>query len=100
MWFLHYNKFGYVADKRGVTLMQKMTNISDDAIVKWLKLSLIKNGLGPARIVKLLNIFSDLDAIFNATHNELLQTGIMTEKMLENFYKLKVASDKNFYELI
>lgn len=75
-------------------------DINNEQIVKWLKLTFVKNGLGPIRIQKLLNLFGNIDKIYDVSSSELLATGIMNKKMIDSFEKLKNASDSNLYKLI
>lgn len=70
-----------------------------EELVKWFKLTQV-NGVGPQRIKKLLNFFGDINAIFDAKESELLQARLFNEKILEDFNKLKVASDENFLKVI
>lgn len=73
---------------------------NNEQLVEWLKLTFVKNGLGPIRIQKLLNLFGNVDKIYDVSSSELLATGIMNKKMIDNFEKLKNASDSNLYKLI
>ena len=76
-------------------------DLSIEDLIMWFKLTLIKNGLGPARIIKLLSYYSsNLEEIFNLNTYELLQTRLMTKEMIDSFEKLKNSSDDNFYNLI
>ncbi|MCL5433354.1 MAG: DNA-protecting protein DprA [Candidatus Marsarchaeota archaeon] len=76
-------------------------NLSVENLIMWFKLTLIRNGFGPARIIKLLNYyFNDLEKIFNLSNSDLFQSGLMTKDMISNFEKLKNANNDNFYQLI
>lgn len=74
--------------------------LSDEELVKWLKLTVVKSGLGPVRIQKLFTTFKNLSGIYNATRAELLDSRIVNEKIVDSFEKLKSANDSNFYQLI
>ncbi|MEM0143711.1 MAG: DNA-processing protein DprA [Candidatus Parvarchaeum sp.] len=75
-------------------------SLSAEILINWFKLTLVKNGLGPVKIMKLLNYFNDIKTIFNASTSDLLQSQLVTTKMVDNLSKLKNASNENFYELI
>lgn len=68
-------------------------------LVKWFKLGLV-TGLGPQKIRKLLFDFDSLDKIYSISDLQLLQTGVFNQKMLDEFNKLKQASDDNFIKII
>lgn len=75
-------------------------NLDESNLVKWFKLTQVKNGLGPAKIKKLLEIYSDLDNLFSVTDSELEKNSFITSKILQNFKKLKDASNENFYKVL
>jgi len=77
-----------------------MQNFSDDNLVKWLKLTQVKNGLGPARIKKILENFGGLDSLFNADNLELKSNSYFTTKILDNFKKIKEANEEPLYKII
>jgi len=68
-------------------------------LVKWFKIGLV-TGLGPQKIRKLLFDFDSLDKIYSAPNLQLLQTGVFNQNMLNEFNKLKQASDENFIKII
>ncbi len=68
-------------------------------LVKWLKLTKVPR-LGPSKILKLFSIVSDIDQVYSLKDDELLRTRIFNETMLNEFSKLKGASDENFLKVI
>jgi len=77
------------------------TNFSTDTLVKWIKLTTVKSGLGPAKIQKLLTSFNNnLDTVFDATKTELLSLPFLNENIVDKFEKLKNADDTSFHNLI
>ncbi len=81
----------------GVEIM--CNSLEVNRLVKWFKIGRV-TGLGPQKIQKLLTYFGNLNSIFSATNSELLQTRIFNEKMLDEFNKLKEASENNFIKNI
>jgi len=78
--------------------MQK-NHFNKQEMAKWMKLTLVK-GVGPKRLQQLFSHFDSIDAIFSAKAEDLLRTGVMTQDMVENFEKLKAASDEKFESTI
>jgi DNA processing protein len=75
------------------------TKFTENELVKWFKLTQVP-GLGPAKATKLFSYFKNINAIFEAKTTELLQTRVFNEKMIDDFNKLKAASDENFINVI
>lgn len=75
------------------------TKFTEKELVKWFKLSQV-SGLGPAKATKLFSYFKDINTIFEAKTTDLLQTRIFSEKMIDDFNKIKAASDENFIKVI
>ena len=74
-------------------------SLNDIELVKWMKLGRIK-GLGPRKIQALVDYFGNLEKIFNASNDELLDTRVFKERMIPEWEKLKGASDQNFLKAI
>lgn len=72
-----------------------VSELAKEDLIKWFKLSQV-TGLGPQKIRKLLSYFNNIAAIFNLSDSELLQTRIFNETMIQEFNRLKNASDENF----
>ena len=73
---------------------------SDEArLVKWMKLGRVR-GLGPKKILQLVEIFGSLEAIFDAAPNELTASLVFKEHMLADWRQLKEASDENFIRVV
>lgn len=70
-----------------------------DDLVRWLKLCNVK-GLGPRKILRLFELFGDINSIFEASDNELLRTRIFNELRLQYWKRLKEASSENFEKVI
>lgn len=75
------------------------TKYKKDELIKWFKLSQVP-GLGPQKIKKLLSYFKNIGAIFEAKDLDLLQTRVFNNEMINEFSKLKSASDENFANIV
>jgi len=73
--------------------------MGDEMLVNWFKLTQVR-GLGPGKLQKLINIFHDTNAIFQASDSDLKRTRLFTDEMLHEWNKLKGASNENFYNAI
>ncbi len=76
-----------------------MKNYDEQYLVNWLKLSLVK-GLGPSRITRLFEHFNSFEEILDASSEKLFSTRIFNEKMIEEWNKLKSASEDNFHKVV
>ena len=76
-----------------------MTDFSDLQLTKLMKLSNV-TGLGPVRMLYMLDKFENIDAIFEASSNDLLRTKGFTENMLKEFERLKNSSDERYLKTI
>lgn len=72
---------------------------NETQLVKWMKLGRVK-GLGPRKIQQLITAFGNIESIFEASSDELLNTRVFKEHMLSEWNKLKMASDENFLRAI
>jgi len=70
-----------------------------EQLIKWFKLCNVK-GLGPRKISKLFDYFQNIDAVWDATSDEVLRTRIFSEKMIYEWNKLKDASPESFENII
>lgn len=77
----------------------KTSPLKTSQLVKWMKLTQVK-GLGPAKMQKLLSHFDSFEDIFEVSKNELANSGLFNEKIINEFIKLKNASEDNFYRAI
>lgn len=75
-------------------------SLDNDSLVKWLKLTQVKNGLGPARLKKLLEFYGGLNKVFSVADTELENNYLITPKIFSNLKKLINASNEEFYKLI
>ena len=73
--------------------------LNETQLVKWMKLGMVK-GLGPKKIQQLVEILGSLENVFDAHPSELLSTRVFKENMLQEWKKLKEASDENFLKSI
>ena len=73
--------------------------LEDMQLVKWIKLGIVK-GLGPKKILQLVEFFGDIDGIFDAPTHELLSTIVFKEKMLPEWRQLKEASNEKYLKAI
>ena len=72
---------------------------SEKELVRWFKLHEV-NGLGPKKILKLFDLYKDINTVWDASTDELLRTGIFKENMIESWIQLKNASDENFEKIV
>jgi len=73
--------------------------MNEEEFVNWLKICNV-NGLGPKKILNLYNLFKDINAVIDASPNELKRSRIFNEKMINDWEKLKKASPENFFQII
>ena len=79
----------------------KMDNeFSDKELVDWIKLTMVKSGLGPSRIQMLIRYFGSPNGIFEASKSDLLTIKGINEKIVDGIERLKKARDDEFYNLI
>lgn len=76
-----------------------MAGLTEDQMVKWLKLTTIK-GLGPRKLIKLFSIAESIDAVYNAADEALLRTKVFTMNQLQEWNRLKSVSDENFMKVV
>lgn len=81
--------------------MLGVSKMVDDKLelVQWFKLGMIK-GLGPIKLQRLVEIFGNVENVFNAPHQKLLGTRIVKERMLPELEKFKKASNVNYVKAI
>ncbi|MFH0859759.1 MAG: DNA-processing protein DprA [Candidatus Altiarchaeota archaeon] len=70
-----------------------------DEIINWFKLVDVK-GLGPKKIIKLLNIFSDINELFLASQDDLLKTKILKPDMVTEWIQLKDSPPEKYEKII
>ncbi len=76
-----------------------MTRFSDGQLTKIMKLTNIK-GVGPVRILHLLETFGDIDNVFEASHSDIIRVRGFTEEMVKEFERLRTSSDENYLKAI
>ncbi|MDO8633998.1 MAG: DNA-processing protein DprA [archaeon] len=76
-----------------------MTELTDSQLVKLMKLNNV-HGLGPSRILYLVQRFETIDGVFNAANLDLEKTKGITNLMVKEIEKLKSASDENYLKTI
>ncbi|MFA5929686.1 MAG: DNA-processing protein DprA [Candidatus Micrarchaeia archaeon] len=65
-----------------------------EKLSKWIRLCDVK-GIGPSRILKLMHYFGDVDRVYSASLNELIETRIFDENGLAEFQKVINSPDDN-----
>lgn len=76
-----------------------MDKLNESELVNWMKLTRVPK-LGPRKIKDLFEIFGDINKIISASNSELIRTRIFNEPMIQEWDKLKEASDDNFFKVI
>ncbi len=74
-------------------------SLNIEQLVKWMKLGIVK-GLGPRKIQALVDYFGNIEKIYDAFPDELLDTRIFKERMIPEWEKIKYASNENFLKAI
>ena len=69
--------------------------MNERELIKWFKLCTV-DGLGPRKILKLFELFKDIDTIWDTSEGELLRTRVFREPMIKSWLQLKIASTENF----
>ncbi len=73
--------------------------LRDIELVKWLKLVQVPK-LGPAKMQKLFTFVSSIENLFKLSEEQLGVLRIFDEKMIEEFVKLKRASDDSYLKVV
>jgi DNA processing protein len=76
-------------------ISERMKIMNEKELVRWFKLCTV-DGLGPKKILKLFQLYKDINAIWDASDDELLRTGVFREPMIKSWLQLKNASSENF----
>jgi len=72
---------------------------NEESLVNWMKLTRVKY-LGPKKILTLFSIFKSMDNVISASKEDLINSRLFNERMIENWEKLKNASSDNFFNVI
>jgi len=79
--------------------MKKMRMLDAGILVLWLKFCEIK-GLGAQRVLKLLTIFQEIETLLNARTEDLLDSRVFNNQMLQQWKELKEGSSEKYEEII
>lgn len=68
-------------------------------IAKWLRLTKVQ-GLGPSKMMKLINYFGDSERLLDASEEDLFRSRVFTPAMIESWRKLQNISLDSFQKVI
>lgn len=70
-----------------------------EKILEWLRLTKVK-GVGPVRVIKLLDHFKDLERLLDATDLEILKSRLMNTNILEEWKRIRSLDSEGFLRVI
>jgi DNA processing protein len=73
--------------------------MDDKKIINWLKLRDVK-GLGPKKILKLIDYFETVDNLLKASGEDLLKTRIFKEKMVVEWEEIKKSTPEKYESIL